>query len=297
MEISVFDIQRGSNIIPQDLVDEDFTLIVDRAKAFAFKVDDIEKSHAHHNWMDLASNRAAYRMKDNLDQEILGYIAGYKQVANHAVASTARTAADLPGTKAITTAGNDELLTVNKLKKGDFGNITTASAGDHSIPLAPRLSGETTLPTAYASPIMLLNRAARLQNVPTDGRWAVVSPIFVEMLRDEGSRMLNADFGESGALRNGRVTNTPIQGFRLYVSNNLPSIGTGPGTVGTANQNSNFGVLIMGHDSAVAMAQQITKTETFRDPNGFADIVRGMQVYGRKILRPEGVVTVKYNVA
>lgn len=251
------------------------------------KVDDIEKSHAHHNWMELASNRAAYRMKDNLDQEILGYIAGYKQAANHAAAGTVRTAADLPGTKAVTSAGDDELLSVNKLKKGDFGNITTSSAGDHSIPIAPRLSGETALPTAYASPIMILNRASRLldqQNVPTDGRWAVVSPIFVEMLRDEGSRLLNSDYGQSGGLRNGLVTNTPIQGFRLYVSNNLPSVGTGPGTVGTANQNSNFGLLVMGHDSAVAMAQQITKTETMRDKDSFADVVRGLQVYGRKQL-------------
>ena len=41
----------------------------------------------------------------------------------------------------------------------------------------------------------------------------------------------------------------------------------------------------------------INKTETYRDPDSFADIVRGMHLYGRKILRPEALVTAKYNLA
>jgi hypothetical protein len=185
-----------------------------------------------------------------------------------------------------------------KLKKGSFGNITTSSAGEHSIPLTPRLPGATALPTATASPLMVIARMGRLldtQFVDSAGRWLVVDPIFVEMLKDEDSRMLNGDFGGSG-LQNGLVINN-LHGFRVYVSNNLPKIGTGPGTSGTANQNTDFGVIVAGHDSAVATAQQITKTETYRDPDSFADIVRGMHLYGRKILRPEGIVTAKYNAA
>jgi hypothetical protein len=81
------------------------------------------------------------------------------------------------------------------------------------------------------------------------------------------------------------------------VSNNLPAIGTGPGTAGTANQNDNYGIIVAGHESAVATAETITKTETYRDPDSFADIVRGMHVYGRKLLRPEAIVRAKYNVA
>ena len=49
---------------------------------------------------------------------------------------------------------------------------------------------------------------------------------------------------------------------------------------------SNLGIVVAGHDSAVATAEQINKTETYRDPDSFADIVRGMHLYGRKILRP-----------
>ena len=65
----------------------------------------------------------------------------------------------------------------------------------------------------------------------------------------------------------------------MYVSSNLPSVGTGSGTTGSANQNSNFGVIVAGHESAVATAEQINKTETYRDPDSFADIVRGMHLW------------------
>ena len=47
----------------------------------------------------------------------------------------------------------------------------------------------------------------------------------------------------------------------------------------------------------MATAQQVSKTESYRDPDSFADIVRGMHLYGRKILRPEALVTANFNVA
>lgn len=245
--------------------------------------------------MDLATNRAAYRLADQYDQEVLGYLSGYKQSAIHANANAVNDIVN--GTKAVDTAGSDELLASMKLKKGDFGNIS--AGGDNSIPVAARLPGATALPTAYVSPVMLINRMGRLldqQNVDKAGRWVVIDPIMMEILMDEDSRFLNADFGDSGALRNGLAL-TNWNGFRVYVSNNLPKVGTGAGTVGTGNQNTNYGVIVAGHESAVATAEQINKTETYRDPDSFADIVRGMHLYGRKILRPEALVTAKYNLA
>jgi len=296
-EVSVSSYARGTQITAQDLDDEDFSLVVDKANYFAFKMDDIEEAHSHVNFMDLATSRAAYRLADQYDQEVLGYLAGYKQSALHAAAGAVND--QVNGTKAVDTAGTDELLTSMKLRKDSFGNITTSSAGDHSIPIAARLPGATALPTAYASPAMVVSRMARLldqQQVDTQGRWLVVDPVFMEVLRDEDSRLFNADFGESGGLRNGLVLNN-FHGFRVYTSSNLPAVGTGPGTSGSTNQNVNFGVLVAGHDSAVATAEQINKTESYRDPDSFADIVRGMHLYGRKILRPEAIVTAKYNAA
>ena len=296
-EISVSAYTRGATVTAQDLADADFSLVVDKANYFAFKMDDIEEAHSHVNFMDLATNRAAYRLADQHDQEVLGYLAGYKQSALHANAGVVND--QVNGTKANSAAGSDELLAANKLKKGDFGNITTTSAGDHSIPVAARLPGATALPTATVSPAMVVSRMARLldqQQVDTQGRWLVIDPVMMEVMRDEDSRLLNADYGDSGALRNGLVLNN-FHGFRVYVSSNLPSVGTGAGTTGTANQNTNFGVIVAGHDSAVATAEQINKTESYRDPDSFADIVRGMHLYGRKILRPEALITAKYNLA
>lgn len=257
-------------------------------------MDDIEAAQSHINWLSLASDRAAYRLRDNFDQDVLGYLAGFEQAALHDNASVARTTA--PGTKANSAAGADELLTSMKLTRASFGNITLG--GDNSIPVAPRLPGASTLPTTSASPLMIIARMSRLldtQNVDTTGRWLVVDPVFIEMLKDEDSRLLNADFGGSG-LQNGLVVKN-LHGFRVYVSNNLPKKGTGPGTVGTTQQNDNFGVIVAGHDSAVASAEQINKVETYRDPDSFADIVRGMHLYGRKILKSEAITTCKYNVA
>ena len=139
-----------------------------------------------------------------------------------------------------------------------------------------------------------MSRLLDQQNVDTQGRWLVVDPVFMELLKDEDSRLFNADFGGSG-LANGQV-GTNIHGFRVYQSNNLPADGTGPSFTG-ANSTANFGMIVAGHDSAVATAEQINKTETYRDPDSFADIVRGMHLYGRKILRPEALVNAKYHLA
>jgi len=260
-------------------------------------MDDIEEAHSHVNFMSLATDRAAYRLADQYDQEVLGYLSGYTQSAIHGVADTVNTTVN--GTKAVSTAGSDELLSSMKLSRPNFGNFTTAGSTGDSIPVGPRLPGATALPTTYVSPVMLINRMARLldqQFVDRAGRWIVLSPQFMEVLQDEDSRFLNIDWGQNGGLRSGEGP-TMIAGFRVYVSNNLPEVGTGSTTVSTSDQATNYGVIVAGHDSAVATAEQINKTESYRDPDSFADIVRGMHLYGRKILRPEALVNARWNLA
>jgi hypothetical protein len=292
-EITVKSYARGTTITPQDLDDEDFSLTIDKANYFAFKVDDIEEAHSHVNFQSLASDRAAYRLSDQFDQDVLGYLSGFKQSAIHGNANTANTTTN--GSVAVSTAGSDELLSSMKLDGSDFN----AGSGGSSIALLPRTGGATATPstTGEANPLQLIARMARKldqQNVDSQGRWLVVDPVFMEILRDEDSRLQNADFGESGGIRNGLVVNN-LHGFQVHVSNNLPTIGTGPATEAASNS-SNYGVIVGGHSSAVATAEQINKTETYRDQDSFADIVRGMHLYGRKILRPEALVNAIYNL-
>jgi hypothetical protein len=291
-EITVKAYARGTTITPQDLDDEDFNLTIDKANYFAFKVDDIEEAHSHVNFQSLASDRAAYRLADQFDQDVLGYLSGFKQSALHANADTANDVVN--GSKAVTTAGSDELLSSMKLDASDFNSGT----GGQAIAILPR-TGAGAAPTdaGDANPLQVIARMSRLldqQNVDTQGRWLVLDPVFIEVLKDEDSRLFNADFGGSG-LQNG-VVSTNIHGFTVYSSNNLPSVGTGSSFSG-ANSSTNYGVIVAGHSSAVATAEQINKTETYRDPDSFADIVRGMHLYGRKILRPEALVNAIYHLA
>ena len=241
------------------------------------------------NFESLATDRAGYRLRDQFDQEIFGYMSGFKQAALHANASTARVAADKSGTDPVTSDA-DGLLASMKLDLGSFGG----SAGN-SIPVGQNASA--------ISPLAVINRMARKldqQNVDRDGRWLVVDPVFAEQLNDENSKLLSNDFaGRQDAgdiLRNGRIIDGMVRGFRIYMSNNLPIIGTGPGTVATGGSSSNYGVIIAGHDSAVATASQIEKVETYRDNDSFSDVVRGLHLYGRKLLRPEAITRAVYNV-
>jgi hypothetical protein len=293
-DVTVNALERHTGISVEKLANEDFSLTIDQANYFAFKMDDIEDQFANVDYVSLAADRAAYKMADAMDADVLSYLSGYS-TAGAAITTTS-------GDAQHDTAGNltGEWLTANHLDATDFSSLTisgSATAGD-SIPLAPRLPGATALSATTVSPLTVVARMARQMDtasVDSRGRWLVVDPVFIEMLKDEDSRLLNADFGGSG-LQNGLVMNN-LHGFRVYVTNSLPAKGTGAGTSGTTAQDANYGVIVAGQEEAVASAEQINKVENYRDPDSFADIVRGMHLYGRKILRPEALVSAVYNAA
>lgn len=293
-DVTVNALQRHTAISVEKLDDSDFSLTIDKANYFAFKMDDIEEQFSNVDFTSLAADRAAYKMADSMDADVLSYLSGHTTAG----AFITTTSGDAQHETAGSLTG--ELFTANHLDATDFSSLTisgTATAGD-SVPLAPRLPGATAVSATTVSPLTVVARMARKMdtaNVDSRGRWICVDPVFVEMLKDEDSRVLNADFGGSG-LMNGLVLNN-LHGFRVYVSNNLPAKGTGAGTSGTTAQDANYGVVVAGQDDAVASAEQINKVENYRDPDSFADIVRCMHLYGRKILRPEALLTVRYNAA
>ena len=296
-DVTVIALQRHTAISVEKLDDQDFQLTMDKANYFAFKMDDIEDQFSHVDFVSLAADRAAYKMADAIDVDVLNYMTGTNPSTGQ-YATTVSGTAQHPTSSAL----NGEFLKVNQLDMSDMTNIGTSpssgTTGD-SIPIAPRLPGASAKSTTTASPLQVIARMARqldTGNVDSRGRYLVVDPIFVEMLKDEDSRLLNSDFGGNGQLMNGLVADN-IHGMKLYVSNNLPTDGTGPGTSGTTAQDDNFGIILAGQEEAVATAEQINKVENYRDPDSFADIVRGMHLYGRKILRPEALVTARYNAA
>ena len=137
-------------------------------------------------------------------------------------------------------------------------------------------------------PLDLMARMARKldeQNVPEEGRWFLAGPDFYEQLGQSGSKLLSVDFNAGqGSIRNGLVSSGKLRGFDMYKSNNIAS---------TSNA---AGKCLGGHISSTATAQTIVSTETLRDPTSFGDIVRGLHVYGAKVLRPEALVSAFYGI-
>ena len=137
-------------------------------------------------------------------------------------------------------------------------------------------------------PLDLMGRMARLldeQNVPEEGRWFVASPDFYEVLGQSSSKLLSVDYnGGQGSIRNGLVSSGKLRGFDMYKSNNIAA---------TSNA---AGKCLAGHISSTATANTILSTEVLRDPSSFGDIVRGLHVYGAKVLRDEAIVSAFYGI-
>jgi hypothetical protein len=153
--------------------------------------------------------------------------------------------------------------------------------------------GETTASVdlgvaSEVDPLDLMARMARLlddQSVPEENRWFVASPDFYEELSQSGSKLLSVDFNAGqGSIRNGLVSSGKLRGFDMYKSNNIPSVSTATGQC------------LGGHMSSTATANTILSTEVIRDPSSFGDIVRGLHVYGAKVLRDDAMVKAFYTI-
>jgi len=136
-------------------------------------------------------------------------------------------------------------------------------------------------------------------DVPEENRWLVAPPAFFQQLRRAGAKLMDqsvmGDGGTSG-IQNGKVTDKPLYGFTMYSTNAIAVSGGAAASKTFGSAGSNEYAFLYGHRGAVATANHIAKTELIRDPNSFSDIVRGLHVFGRKILRSDavysGVITV-----
>lgn len=117
------------------------------------------------------------------------------------------------------------------------------------------------------------------KNVPTGNRFIVVPPFFHQALFTAVSGGISAtavpkEFS-NGTLVNGYVGN--IYGFNVVMSNNCP---TSSGTIITACDRS-----------AVTFAGQLTKIQGVQRESYFDEGVKGLYLYGAKVVRPNAIVT------
>lgn len=267
---------RGATVAAQALADNEITIEISKANKFAFEVDDIEEKLSHVNWESLATSSATYALKNSYDREVLEYMATGAQIAN-----IVNTGATIQGAGSVADAHEEAQETGYAITLG-FG------------------AGET-------DPLNLLSLLAlKLDEaeVPEEGRYVVVTPRFMELLARTDSKLLSTDYNQGeGGLKNGLVMTGKLRGFSIYKTNNAPTYVTD-----TAGADAGFvpdddtiidtgddlggvtgDVIIAGHMSAVATVSCIDKVEKLRSETSFADIIRGLHVYGRAIIRPESL--------
>jgi hypothetical protein len=235
---------RGAVINPQDLADDQITMVVDQANAFAFKIDDIEERHSHVNFEALATSSGAFSLKRAYDASVLQVMAD---------------GAGITGTN-IGTAGSPV-------------DITGSGNEDVAVNL-----------------LMTMARELDDNSVPEENRWFVAPPIFYENAFKAGAKFAEVQVtGDATTpLRNGLVMQGNIAGFNCYKSTALNNSGTDVVTISGQDTTNDF-VVMAGHMSSTATASHIAKTEVVRSTETFSDIVRGLHVFGRKVLRPEAL--------
>lgn len=283
-KMNIVDYARGQKLTSQAIDSDSMTLVLDQAKAFQFRVDDIETKLSHVNWQSLATDAAAYDLKNDYDKEILEFIAQAVPVEN--IVTTPA------GMTAIASKANAQAAYV------EVGKLAANILRLKVKPTDAELDGETAL-----DPLDLLNRfnlKLDVAEVPEESRWVVVDPAFLELAMRIDSKMLNRDTNSDVAnIRNGLVAVSPIRGLKMYKTNNAPKLvdtARSRPVVGAAKLNDTGRIILAGHMSAVATANAIVKTESFRSHESFGDVVRGLHVYGRGTVRPECLVaaTVTY---
>ncbi|MFE3197171.1 P22 coat protein - protein 5 domain protein [Embleya sp. NPDC059237] len=114
-------------------------------------------------------------------------------------------------------------------------------------------------------------------SVPLEGRYCIVPPwLHGRALRDDRFVKVNESGTDTG-LRNGMVARAA--GFDILISQNAPNP-TGDDYVVTAGTNA-----------AISYAEQINKTEAYRPESSFSDAIKGLCLYGAKVIRPESLAT------
>lgn len=116
------------------------------------------------------------------------------------------------------------------------------------------------------------------QNVPEDGRWMVIPSWMAPLLKNSDLKQAYLTGDDTSPLRNGKIG--MVDRFTLYVSNNIDVVA----------DDVDAWHVIAGTRDAISFASQITNVETLRSTTTFGDIVRGLNVYGYSVVKPEALV-------
>jgi hypothetical protein len=177
-----------------------------------------------------------------------------------------------------------------KIDREVLAGIVADVAADNEGATAGRISnnidlGTTGTPIAITKSNVLeyivdLGTVLDEANAPEGDRFLVIPAKMAGFIKKSDLKDASLTGDGTTVLRNGRLGQ--IDRFTLYVSHNLP-VAAGKFDI------------IAGHKMGFTFASQMTEMETIRAESTFGDIVRGLQVYGFKTVKPEalahGVIT------
>ncbi|EHI69718.1 P22 phage major capsid protein family protein [Streptococcus ictaluri] len=138
--------------------------------------------------------------------------------------------------------------------------------------------GETGFPKAITvknAYDMLVDLSVKLDelNIPKVGRKVVLPSWYIGMLRKDVRFVDNFN-----VLANGIVEGAMVAGIQLLTSNNI-------------KKSSEEFTTIAGTQNGIAFAKQIVETEAYRPEKNFSDAVKGLLVYGLKVIDPRQVIS------
>jgi hypothetical protein len=222
-------------------------LVINKGKYFATILDDVMEVQSDLNLLGIWSDDASQQMKIKIDSDVLLGVLGQADAANRGATA---------------------------------GKISAAiNLGITGTPLS--VSAITGTPAASVSVLDVLLRMGQAldeQNVPEEGRWAIIPTWAATRIKQSELRQAYLSGDSVSMLRNGRLG--MVDRFTIYVSNLLPK---GPVTGPPALAAGEW-VMYAGHPHGLTFASQVSKVETLRSEHTFGQILRGLQVYGYKVI-------------
>lgn len=169
--------------------------------------------------------------------------------------------------------------TADQFLAGLYTNVAPANqVGTSGSPVTPALFASAT-PADFYTKVVLPSKVLLDQaNVPDDGNRYMILPPWARALVEQTQAFLafpGNDGGPGDVFANGYAGK--LSGFNMLVSNNA------------VNYSGSNWIIQSGHSMAISYAEQIVQTEALRLQSTFADAVRGLHVYGAKVVRPEAL--------
>jgi hypothetical protein len=191
------------------------------------------------------------------------------------------TASNLPTDKDIAEA---KAAAMAPMPKDSTGHTNLMQRSVVPASAAPRSMSTTSITTSALAVTGLLNLKVKLDvaNVPSQGRYVIVTPWYHALLLGD-DRFVRVDAsGTADALRNGVVGRA--FGFDVLLSNNC------------VNVTGDDYIIQAGYPGAITFAEQIAKVEAYRPPSSFSDALKGLHLYGAKLVRPAGIATLTASI-